>query len=136
MEGLTENINGWYSLIALIFGGIGSLITWFSMRRLVKKKLISEYRRDEKVNNVEGDSKLIEQLDTLLTKVAEMSEAMLEIQVELNVMKNKELSYKSAFHRLNLLCDEICEKSEFCKEKIRTILEDLNLLDDATNGNN
>lgn len=134
MEGLIENINGWYSLIALVCGGIGSLITWFSMRRFVKKKLISEYRRDEKVNNVEGDEKLVGQLDILLNKVAEMSEAMLEIQVELNFMKNKELSYKSAFHRLNLLCDEICEKSEFCKEKIRVILQDLNLLDDVQTG--
>lgn len=122
-----ENINGWYVFITSVATGVGALVTWFLTVRHIQENSISKNRKETKVNNVDGDAALIAQLDTLLAKVTVMAEVQLKIQAELAALQNKELSYKSAFHRLKLLCDEVCKDSMFCKGKIDTILKELNL---------
>jgi hypothetical protein len=117
-----------------IVSTVGGLITgmagvwgWLKFRKNNEDKTLSELKKETKVNNVDGDTALINQLDVLLAKVTVMADIQIKIQTELTTMQNKELSYKSAFHRMLLLCDEVCDKSEFCKGKINEILTELKL---------
>lgn len=124
---MIENLNNWYVLIVGIFTGAGSFVGWVQMRKYNKEKDISQNRKETKINNVDGDAALINQLDSLLVKVTALSETVVRVQSELSDMKNKVSSYKSAIHRMFLLCDEVCKDADFCKGKIKSILKQLNL---------
>ncbi len=115
------------STISGIATGMVGVWGWFKFRKRNQEKTLSEIKKETKVNNVDGDTALINQLDILLVKVSVMAEIQIKIQTELAILQNKELSYKAAFHRMLLLCDEVCENSEFCKSKINAILTDLKL---------
>ena len=115
------------STLGGLFTGVAGVWAWLKFRKRNEEKTLSEIKKDTKVNNVDGDTALINQLDILLAKVTVMAEIQIKIQTELAILQNKELSYKSAFHRMLLLCDEVCDKSEFCKGKINSILTDLKL---------
>ena len=127
---ILEQINGWFISISSVFTAVGGLITWILMRKHVISKDISLNRKETKINNVDGDTALMNQLDLLLTKVTVLSETVIEVQSQLSALQNKELSYKSAFHRLMLLCDEVCTDASFCKNRIQQVLHDLKLNDD------
>lgn len=124
---MVKEINEWYVLVTGFITGTGSLVTWFLTKRYAQENSISKNRKETKVNNVDGDAALIEQLDTLLAKVSALSEVIVKIQSESAAIKDRELSYRSAFHRLKLLCDEVCTDAAFCKGKIDSILNDLKL---------
>lgn len=115
------------STISGIITGIVGVWGWLKFRKRNEDKTLSEIKKETKINDVDGDTALINQLDTLLTKVTVMADIQIKIQTELTILQNKELSYKSAFHRMLLLCDHVCDKSEFCKTKINEILTDLKL---------
>lgn len=127
---LIDKINGIVLLISTLFTSIGAFITWVLTRKYEQKKVVSLTKKETKINNVEGDTALINQLDLLLKKVADMSEAMLKVQEQISELSEREYSYKAAFHRLTLLCDEVCTDAEFCKMKIKKVLTDLKLEQD------
>ncbi len=120
-------INEWWVLITGIITGIGGFLAWIKLRKYNEAKDISQSKKETKFNNVDGDTALVNQIDLLLIKITALSDVIIKIQTELSIMKDKELSYKSAFHRLTLLCDEVCKDAVFCKSKIQQILTDLKL---------
>lgn len=127
---ILEEINGWYILISTALVGLGSLISWFGMRKYQKiknKALISENKKDIKVNSIAGDEALLIQLNDLLNRIAVMSNSIHTLQIEMNNFKEREISYKSAFKRLLIACNELCDESELCQERIKNVLEDLDI---------
>ncbi len=124
---LVDKLNGVVVLISTLFTSIGALITWILTKKHEQNRAVSLSKKETKVNNVEGDTALINQLDLLLKKVADMSEAMLKVQEQISDLSNREFSYKAAFHRLTLLCDEVCTDAEFCKLKIKKVLTELKI---------
>lgn len=127
---ILEQINGWYVLISTGLVGLGSLISWIGMRKYQKikaKALISENKRDIKVNSIAGDEAVLEQLNGLLNRIAIMSNSIHTLQVGMNELKEKEISYKSAFKRLLIACTELCDESELCQQRIKNVLEDLDI---------
>lgn len=124
---MIENIDSLWVIITGIIAGIGSILAWLKRKKTNDAKDISQNRKDIKVNDVDGDAALINQLDSLLLKVTSLSEVIVKIQTELSIVKDRELSYKSAFHKILLLCDEVCQDTVFCKQTINKILEDLKL---------
>ena len=124
---MIENIDSLWVIITGSIAGIGSILAWLKRKKTNDAKDISQNRKDTKINDVDGDAALINQLDSLLLKVTSLSEVIIKIQTELSIVKDRELSYKSAFHRILLLCDEVCTDTVFCKQTINKILEDLKL---------
>lgn len=118
-----------FNLLNIVLVSAGGLGTWLYMAKYNKNKNISSAVKDTKVNNVDGDKALVDQLDMLLSKVAAMSESMLKVQAELSELTNLIYSYKSAIRRMKANCNEFCKDAEFCRRCIDNILIDLNLLD-------
>ena len=122
-----EYINNWAVAIAsIISGGVSYLIHF----KLNKKKQKTETEKDIKINSVKGDQALIDQLDSLMDKIASMSVSMIKIQGELTELGKKELSYQTAIHKMRLHCKEFCNDTELCLKCIDRILRELNLNDD------
>lgn len=118
-----------FSILNIVIAGIGGFITWLYMSKYEKKKNIASAVKETKVNNVDGDKALIEQLDILLLKVATMSESMLKVQAEVSELTNVHYSYRSAIHRIKLKCDEFLKDADSCKDCIDKILSELNLIE-------
>ena len=93
-----QNVNSIKELAELAIlisgsGGLGGLFIWLYMVKYEKEKNISAAKKETKVNNVDGDNALVEQIDMLLLKFAAMSDAMVKIQQQLTIATNKEYSY-------------------------------------------
>lgn len=131
-----NSISGIFQSIALIVGssGLGGLFIWLYMVKYDKAKNISLAKRETKINNVDGDNALVEQIDMLLIKFAAMSEAMLKIQEQLHIATNRDYSYESAIHKIKVSCNVFCKDADYCIAKFDKILEDLQLISQK-NGN-
>lgn len=124
-------------LIILILGsgGLGGVFIWLYMVKYEKEKNISAAKKETKVNNVDGDNALVEQIDMLLLKFAAMSEAMVKIQQQLSIATNTEYSYRTAMHQIELSCKMVCKDADYCIARFDKILQDLKLKEHITKEN-
>jgi len=120
-----EKLNGWFGLLTGVITGLGGFYIWLNVSKYNIKKDISEAKRNTKVSNVEGDEAVLEQLDKLLSRIATISSAMLDLQIELSDVKTKEVAYKSVINSLIKLCLKISDNVKECELEVEKIISEL-----------
>jgi hypothetical protein len=115
------------TIVSGIATAVGSVMTWLGLRKYEQQRAISDVEKNTKINNVDGDKALIDQLDLLLNKVAAMSQMLYKLQEELHHLNTKEFNYKSAIFRIRLICQELGKDSEVFIKKIEEILKELKI---------
>lgn len=102
---------------------LGMFLTWFYTRKHAYNKIASEQRKETKVNDVEGDTAILNQMDSLMERLAKMSEEIYKGRKSNSTLNTKIIAYESAFSSLLIACSQFCADPEHCKEKISEILK-------------
>jgi hypothetical protein len=126
---MLDNLNSISVLINTLFLGVGGVAVWFYTFKYRIRSERSSAKKESKVNDVEGDNAIIEQIDILLKKIATMTEYTLKIQEENAAIKEYNLSNKSAIisasNRITELCEMLNKSSEDVKQGILDALDNL-----------
>jgi hypothetical protein len=115
------NFDIYWAAIIAIFTGLGSFATWVFTAKPNLLKLNSEADKDSKVNSVDGDKALVEQMDFLLTKMSSFSEIILKSQEELSKEKSKNIRYRGVISNVENMCNDFSVNVDECKKKINEI---------------
>jgi hypothetical protein len=122
-----EKFQAVHAFILVLCTSIGGLIAWIGVRKFEKNKAISSLRKETKINNVEGDEAILNQLDSLLLRVASMAQVIIEKEKLKSISDTKILAYQSAFNHLRIFCSEFCENPDLCNSKLFEISKKFNL---------
>jgi len=126
---MLDNLNSISVLINTLFLGVGGVAVWLYTFRYRVRSERSSAKKESKVNDVEGDNAIIEQIDILLKKIATMTEYTLKIQEENAAIKEYSLENKSAIisasNRITELCGMLSKNSEDVKKGILAALDNL-----------
>jgi len=126
---MLDNLNSISVLINTLFLGVGGVAVWFYTFKYRIRSERSSAKKESKVNDVEGDNAIIEQIDILLKKIATMTEYTLKIQEENAAIKEYSLENKSAIisasNRITELCGMLSKNSEDVKKGILAALDNL-----------
>jgi hypothetical protein len=118
-----ENISTILTWLGPLSTALGIFLTWFYTRKVMYKKLASEHRKETKVNDVEGDTAILNQMDSLMERLAKMSEEVYESRKSNSALHTKIIAYESAYASMLLACSQFCADPEFCKEQIAETLK-------------
>lgn len=106
---------------------LGSLFIWLKTTKSNVLKDISENKKSIKVNDVEGNKAMVEQIDYLLHQITLMSESMIKDKIELSQTKTKEIKYQDRENRFLEAIRMIKLACESCKINTERILNDFQL---------
>lgn len=123
MNWLSENI----PLIIQLLGasGLGGFVIWLLMAKtnLVRDKSVAN--KDTKISNVEGDTAILNQIDELLTRLANMSNVVIKLQEEVTTLRTNSIQRRAIIQRINNICDTYHEQSMRCDDAINSIKNEL-----------
>ena len=122
-----ENINIVWLFICGVFTAAGGLFIWLKTTKTNVLKDISENKKSIKVNDVEGNKAMVEQIDYLLKQITVMSDVMLKDKIELSQTKTKEIKYQDRENRFLEAIKMIKLACESCKINTERILNDFEL---------
>lgn len=130
-----QTLPGIVSSLAVMLGTIYAGYAFIKWRgKLNKEREIAEAKRDVKVANVEGESAelnkddvLMKKLDELTIKIVSQTDDIVKLMQKVHLLSKNDYDYKTFVNRIYLKCEDYCETSNLCKEKIVQELERLGL---------
>lgn len=120
-------LNGVWIFISGVISSAGGLFVWLKTTKTTVLKDISENKKSIKVNDVEGNKAMVEQIDYLLKQITIMSDVMLKDKIELSQTKTKEIKYQDRENRFFEAIKMIKLACESCKINTERILNDFQL---------
>ena len=116
-----NEVNDFWLFLGGILSAIGGAYIWIKTTKSKILSDVSENKKSVKLNDVEGNKAMVEQIDYLLNQITLMSDSMLKDKIELSQTKTKEIKYiekESRFQEAIKLIKLSCENCKISTEKI------------------
>lgn len=122
-----EWINDFAGLLTVIGGVTSVFLTFIFTLRYSKKKAVSSVKKDIQLNTAEGNMAESTFIDRMIERGEMLAEKIYKEQIKKQEAETQMMKYKAAFNHLFIACEESCDDSKACKEKLNQVMKNFRL---------